>query len=235
MRGAEHSPIVLSQFYEKIYDRLLSSLADEVERNRTVAVFWPMCGERYDGDLMIIGRATRTWYRCVRPAEMTSPDGRRNLLREKRAHSESHSKTCHQRWVVGNWGHRGEFDLKRSQFWRVSRQVTLAADPGRGDAWPLYICYTNLFKVAAAEGNPSGPLKAAQTPIAVELLHQELSEYAPKRILVLTGRRDWFQPFAESLGIGLRENKKYQYVEGVAAENGRRWVIAPHPSPTFAD
>jgi hypothetical protein len=224
MRG----PIALSDAYESTYDRLLADLAHNSLGTERMAVFWPMCGERFDGDLLVVGRATRTWYRPVQRAELLETKTRAAVLREKRVLAEGDVNTRNQRWVVKGWGHGGEFDLRRSQFWRVVRRVTLATDPSRSDSWPLHICYSNLFKVAMEHGNPSARLRNLQLPLAAQLLQGELAEYTPGRVLVLAGQ-DWFRPFAATLGVKLSETQGCQHVECAGTDGRRRWVIAPHP------
>jgi hypothetical protein len=101
---------------------------------------------------------------------------------------------------------------------------------GAGPEWSSQLCWTNLFKVSPAQGrNPSGTLRRAQQTGCAELLAQELLEWQPERVLVLTGW-SWFAPFASRLGVDVRQvGTSADPVEAVGASGACRWVIAKHP------
>ena len=90
--------LALSQDYEDAYAKLLDLLRGRAKMS--VTVFWPMRGERYDGDLMVIGQAPRKWFVSLGGAEMSNPSARRAKLADARAVSEVTVDTRSQRWTI---------------------------------------------------------------------------------------------------------------------------------------
>ena len=126
-------------------------------------------------------------------------------------------------WVGDLWGARTEYNTRRSAFWRVLSQLTPG---GPADGWPGRLVWTNLYKVSRAVGwNPGADLQRAQRAGAAELLRRELAEYAPRRVLALTG--GWIDPFADSLGLDV--DTRPGLVEGLGTWDGVPWVVAKHP------
>lgn len=116
--------------------------------------------------------------------------------------------------------------VKFSPFFRVARLATSANPEAR--AWTRELAWTNLFKVAPADGgSPSDALRELQRGAAVELFHLEVESLDPKTVLVLTGG-DWFQPFQDREGL-IFQSPKRNFVKGVTEAAGRRWVVAAYP------
>jgi hypothetical protein len=111
--------------------------------------------------------------------------------------------------------------------WRVTRAVLMAAGRGREGTWARHCCWTNLFKVAPERGNPSGSLRTTQEQRgALELLRGELTVYAPKRVLAITGW-PWLKVFVASLGLTVTLGDD-PYVAGIGYGGDSR-VIAERP------
>ena len=95
-----------------------------------------------------------------------------------------------------------------------------------GDGWAGRLVWTNLYKVSPAAGwNPGADLQRAQRTAAVELLRRELDEFAPSRVLALTGA--WIDPFLDELGAAL--DHREGLVERIGDRDGTAWVVAKHP------
>jgi hypothetical protein len=95
------------------------------------------------------------------------------------------------------------------------------------DRWSSRLAWTNLYKVSPAFGwNPGADLQRAQRGSAIELLRLEVEEFAPRRILALTGA-GWIDPF--SGGLGLRLDARPGLIEGVGELGRCAWVVAKHP------
>jgi hypothetical protein len=220
----------LSADYARSYERLLAAVGarSDVEPDE-LALFWPMVGHAYRGELLVVGRAVNGWIDRVIVEQLRSADERIRLTQLARQTSLGDG-SCPMGWVTWRWGRGGgEYSTARSAFWRHIRAVLASVDPAsRQDAdWSSRLAWSNLAKLAPwAGGNPGGSLLDVQRSIGPELLRREVADLAPKRILVLTGRW-WFEPFAEALG--LRVEWRDGLVAGVADEQGRRWVIAAHP------
>jgi hypothetical protein len=219
----------LSSEYEASYDWMLSAIAAAPGvPEDPLAVFWPMIGHAYQRQLMVIGKAVNGWIDDVQAVELTDPVARENILRAARRTSEG-EESSRMRWVTASWGNPGGYSTARSAFWRHIRAVLAAVDAGSSHdpEWSSRLVWSNLAKLApAGGGNPGGPLLEVQRRFGPELLKREIEELQPLRVLVLTGRW-WFDPFVEALGLPVEW--RTGFVQGVASDGSRRWVIASHP------
>lgn len=221
--------------YAGVYDNLLEAVATSpLIKTDTLTAFWPMRGHRYDGDLFVIGRTTNGWHETWEKQDAVGIGQRQRVLKRTRGHSEPR-QLCPLLWVTDQAG-SVESSTNASAFWRVIKRVTLEGnrDQERVEAWPSWICWSNLLKIApkSMKTPPPAPLKQVQLPYGVRLLAQELDEFNPRRVLVLAGA-DWFSPFAQDLGLDV--TWRAGLVEGVAKQAERHWVIAKHPVGKLED
>ena len=223
----------LSDEYEAIYDNLLATIAANTKVSHEIeqSLFWPMRGHQYDGDLLIIGRDPYGTDVHGKKREFQLTADRRRKIMDVR-HIAEQKNLCPMYWLtefrrkkpaldpeLHNWKF---YNWKGSAFFRVMNRVSLLIDPKRGDEWASWLCYSNLLKV----GKPTSLMINTQLSDGIRLLQQEIAEFCPHRVLVLTGK-ERFIPFAEKLGLNVRW--RTGYVEGVAVDNDRQWVIAKHP------
>jgi uracil DNA glycosylase superfamily protein len=162
--------------------------------------FLAMVGERYSSELMVIGHATNGWpdgqYLSGETLEMFVENSLKNAICPLPS-----GQACPMRWVTDLWGSekasrydegsRKEYNAARSAFWRAVKGLTAYLNVANieEDSWPSHLAWTNLYKVAPAEGNnPSNALCDAQFESCASLLRAELEIYAPKRVVFLTGR-----------------------------------------------
>ena len=220
----------LSQQYETAYGQMLAALAaaPAVEPPELTA-FWPMVGHADDRALLVVGRAVNGWMDHITVDALSDPVARASLITAAR-HTSEGDGDCPMGWVTARWSPGdGEYSTARSAFWRHIRAVLAAVDPESRDdpRWSSRVAWSNLAKLApAGGGNPGGALLETQRRAGSTLLLREVLELAPRRVLVLTGRR-WFEPFAERLGLDVEWRDGL--VEGVVREPARTWVIAGHP------
>jgi len=215
--------VILSREYEAGYIDLLARVAATRIRPPETSLFWPKVGRLYDGELLLIGRAVNGWidrWNTSAPADLAA------LAAAARATAEDGVNGCPMGWVLDRWKRGdGDYDTARSQFWFTAREFVLTDHADWEADWPSHLAWSNLAKVSRwTKGSPSGRLRRAQLPAAVELLAREVEELAPRRILVFAGR-DWFAPYAA--GLGLDMDWRDGLVEGVSRD--RRWVVAVHP------
>lgn len=194
-----------------------------------LTLFAPCIGSKYDGKLMVIGRAVNGW---IEEFDLTEAgtEARRDAIIELVTANPDGDAPCPMGWVVDRWGvnEKGRYNTKRSAFWRVIKQV--AAGIGLdGDDWSSYLAWSNLYKVSPFEGgNPSERLCRAQRPARIELLRWELETYKPKRVLVLT-RWNWFGEMAEGIGFNAETVTEGALVEAVGRIGDAQVVVAKHP------
>lgn len=217
---------VLSSTYEVAYATALDRIATTPGiQPRRLAPFWPKVGRLYDGDLLVIGRAVNGW---VDLWDLDKPGDPAVMAATARTSAEDAVNGCPLGWVLDRWRRRdGGYDSSTSQFWETIRRVVVDGHPEWEADWVSHVAWTNLAKVAPWEGgNPGSRLLVLQRELGPALLAQEVKELAPRRVLALTGR-GWFEPFAT--GLGLAVEWRDGYVEGLANDGERRWVVAVHP------
>jgi len=203
-----------------------------------ITAFMAMIGNRYQGELMVIGRAVNGWIEGCKPQELN--DTRNvNPFIERVLQSVTDGYSCPMQWVSESWGNydHDNYNTKNSQFWRVIRRVVdeLSIADVESPEWPSHLMWSNLYKFAPAEKGrkPSSGLCSIQFNECKSLIEQEINTFSPKRILFLTGM-NWAEPFIERLMVEVTAITSCQYVEGVgklisASKTNSRLVVAAHP------
>jgi hypothetical protein len=228
--------------------------------DRKLTAFFPVKGNRATGELMVVGRAVNGWGKGWAPVEALDADKRREIIRDVSSPAWA-ADCCPMSWVQTSWHKTGfncvecgephpakgprcsqcgtgeiqkVYNTATSAFWRVIRSVTHAlnvADTTQPD-WPSYLIWSDLYKVSPAKGgNPTSGQIKLQHDYCVRMLEEEIRQWAPRRILFLTGV-DWAKPFFA--GIGLRNGNE---LSGLVSYAGRAdfgkgvasLVVAPHP------
>lgn len=196
-----------------------------------LARFCSLRGCRYQGQLMVVGRAGNGWKDVGwAPKEASEPEDLERIACKLSEISMS--------WVTDRWrSPPPDYNTRRSAFWRVIRSVSLKLVEGAcEDDWPTRLVWSNLYKVAPwAGGNPSAALQRVQRAGCKELLNLEISAFRPKRVLFLTGW-NWAEKLLDA-SPGMRRPPGAQLVEKVwdrplASEPGSpvsRFVVAAHP------
>ena len=218
----------LSQEYEAQYVRLLDRAARGNVQPRYLAVFWPMIGHRYAGELMIIGRAVNGWMIRWLIGDDRSTAA---VAATARRHSKRDGDTDPLAWVPASAGGRADgYNSNRSAFWQTPRHLLRLERGGELSDWTSGLAWSNLAKLAPEPGgNPRGELFDLQVQYGPDLIRQEVRELRPERVLVMTGR-GWFEPFARRLEIDVRWlDGRNLAVEGAGAGVGAKWVVTPHP------
>ena len=209
--------------YTETFLELLDVVASSHHAPEKLSVFWPDCGARYTGALLVVGRAADTWYRPVELAELRSESRRRAVLDEKRRWSEEDRLGD----FVAGWNTSGFKRSSRSGFWRTVCATAGRLGLGSGPESLLSCCYTNLFKISGEKGNPSVSFRSVEIASSIELLRKEVAVFNPHRVLVISGH-DWFHQFAKGLALSERRLAG-GYVSTVIEDGDRRWVVAERP------
>ncbi|MDD4347120.1 MAG: hypothetical protein PHZ11_09625 [Desulfitobacteriaceae bacterium] len=224
----------------ELFEKLLCTIAENHKafKEDELTAFAGSQGIKYNGNLMIVGRAVNGWTNKWMPSQADNPLKRQSIVQDVFKLNES---KCPMIWVSELWGNcnpdiADKYNTKRSSFWRIVRMVTGefgVADINNAD-WPSYIAWTNLYKIAPSEtGNPSEKLKKIQHDIARQIFIEELCQWKPKRIIFFTGR-DWVEPFVKPL-VSISEVKSVglaQWVGKIHIQNDgvhSQFVVLPHP------
>ena len=197
--------------------------------------FLAMKGDRYTDKLMVVGRAGNGGFAdSIALSALASPSEcarhSRDVLKESNGDG-----ACPLQWLDDGWGNtkNGEYNTKRSAFWRVIRQVVerLGIVEAEDSQWYSHLVWSNLCKVSpAGGGNPGNKLYDAQFPGCKKLLEHEIRTYNPERLLFITGW-DWAKWFLQDHGIQ-RDDKEFVAASGslaLAPDIRTRVVVAVRP------
>lgn len=186
-----------------------------------LCVFSMGVGKRYNGRLLVVGRATNGW------GNGFSKDD----LEDCRRLSDSFaSKIAFENldWVDRQWGATDGYNTRKSQFWRVSRMLARRVARNSDDCID-HICWSNLYKVAPDGGNPSGRLRNIQFERCVDVLRSEIEFSKAQNVVFLTSY-GWAKPFLDRLNVSnQRETANNHFVELVSSAGGVNYVVGQHP------
>ncbi len=240
-----------------IAERLLPLIGrDRQLSNKKITGFLSMTGYHYNKNLMVIGRAVNGWSVGIHPSQLRDGDFIRDHAERLYEASTLHYPSgnpdiCPMSWVTDRWGadnaarvarETGEplYNTARSAFWRVIRavvdQLGIADVDNQFVPWSSHLVWSNLYKIAPAEGgNPGDILRNIQEQSCIELMKIEIETYQPKRILFLTDT-DWAGPFIDAIHGNIQHpiNQVLTQVRvhGNAFTDGRHpyyFVVASHP------
>jgi hypothetical protein len=221
--------------------QILASIADTIGRSHhmlpsgEITGFMAMVGQTYQRDLMVVGRAVNGWRAECTPEALTIQANLQQFVQDV-LDNVTDQASCPMRWVSTAWGNTQYYNTRRSAFWRAIRRVVGALNIAdiEDAAWPSYLIWSNLYKIApAAGGNPSAMLCSLQLNGCISLLEEEFQTYRPKRLLFLTGI-GWAGPFVKRLAPSLTVVPDFRYVQAVGKtlENNHdasTIVVAVHP------
>lgn len=220
---------------------ILKKLAIKIGENcsrlpdEPITGFMAMIGHEYNHELMVVGRAVNGWTQGWLP-EALNTEMNQELFVNGILSSVQDGNPCPMTWVSNCWGNdRFDYNTARSAFWRVIKSVVMnlkVADINQ-PSWPSYLVWSNLYKVAPAEGgNPSNRLCKVQFDLCKTLLIEEIKIYKPRRILFLTG--GWVSQFLEYMNPEHKTVSEMDYVEAAGTISIQKncyskCIIAAHP------
>ena len=145
--------------------------------------FSSLKGNKWSGDLMVVGRFVNGWVDKWSIREIVEPGKLEEYLQRvigaKYSNAEDPVKALND-------------EIERSPFWDAVEDV--ARGLNLGDGWTSRIVYSNLYRFGLDGGNPPAELCTAQRKGCIELLRDEMLEFRPSRILFLTGW-EWADKF----------------------------------------
>ena len=223
----------------QIFNRLLKTIGENHSaiKKDTFSGFCALKGAHYAGDLFVFGRAPNGWNKLNIKAQ---------VVKEKREATLSeifgvrkNNNFDPMSWVSQDWGlnKSGKYNPARSAFWRIARQLVheLKIADVDSDQWSSFLAWSNLYKISPYEGgNPSSQLANIQLNDCIELLRYEMSEWAPKRALFLTGK-DWFDALKVPIEVSNSKSHFGRYVELAGKLKSQKTgmeikvVVAKHP------
>ena len=205
-----------------------------------VTGFMAMVGHHYDHSLMVVGRAVNGWTEGILPEHLALPAAAETYSQVvlTSVNGDAPCPPCPMTWVTNQWGNTNKgYNTRRSAFWRVIRGVVdgLGIADVEQDAWSSHLVWSNLYKIAPANGrNPSKTLSDIQLAGCRDLFNLELTTYTPLRLLLLTGT-EWASPFPLDPDPTPQAVAGFRYVEEVGTlriapgKQPIRYVVAAHP------
>lgn len=211
--------------YIKLFEDTLTSftktfLNDEKKSQKMYSMHYPSVGLNFDKGILIIGRATNEW-----KPQFSSAMDKSKLLEECMAYSKESEGVCPLKWLGEELpDSNGKIVLSRSPFWQIAKGVAEGLNLNNGNNWTNNIAWSNLYKIAPADGgNPSTREGNAQWPGVRYLLEKEIEQLKPEHILFVTGS-DWSMEF-----LGNLDPYKGDYVEETGWYKGAKTVICGRP------
>ncbi|WP_139031783.1 hypothetical protein [Candidatus Competibacter denitrificans] len=207
--------------------------------NKKITGFLSMSGHDCNNEIMVIGRAVNGWDDGIYPNELRNQAFAINYAQkifDGSIEDPKYPGRCPMLWITRLWGVHTGYNTARSAFWRVIREVVDGLEIANihKPYWPSHIVWSNLYKIAPANGgNPGGALCNIQLQGCVELLKIEIATYRPRRILFLTGM-NWAEPFINAIHGNIHSSiNRFTQVEthGKAVTAGHQYtfVVASHP------
>jgi hypothetical protein len=134
--------------------------------------------------ILYVGKATaKDWYRddcAFGPPHPSNQEAMNARIKERHE--------CAKEFV------QNEAPAYNSGFWQFARELNVEA----AKKWKLplgnplqHITWTNICKIGALKGNPSGLLFRRQQDLAIETLRQEIKSYRPQLICFVTWNFAW--------------------------------------------
>lgn len=220
-----------------LYHELLTALVgrEELYRRELVATNAKR-GASSEGELLVIRRALNGWDGEFLISKLRDAPGRSKVV-EDILRTWPFESRCPLEWVAKYWGRTdGEYNSRRSAFWRVALETSRGLDFKWADAedWPSHLMWSNLYKVSPADGpNPGNRLCSAQLPACRKILDFELGTLKPDRVLMLTGY-DWAYDFLADSSF-VKSHARNGKVEWSGLWTSRKSarqipvVVCPHP------
>lgn len=218
----------------ELYAEMLNKIEKDYQSNETLVTHFPMKGELYAGDLMVIGRAVNGWRKETYwiPNEHNLDERNNYLLKLESSHNPIND--CPLAWVKNRWTpqEKGNYCTKKSAFWRMIYKTMCGLN--LKEDWTSKIIWSNLYKVAPAENrNPSTQLKRAQREYCIHIFEEEITMWRPRNLLLLTGM-DWANPIIKEIeGFNVKNIDHFAFVDGVGeiriGNYEARVIIAKHP------
>lgn len=148
------------------------------DKSKKLTAFLGLRGSNRQGLLMIVGQAPYGWAGGHLPSEFQKERVRREMI----------DRVVEKTDDLAGVAERN----RKSRFWQVAEKVAtqMISRPSEDGHWTTEISYSNLFKVARAEGrskNPTQGLRLLQQPLCVRILIHEILLWRPSRILFMTG------------------------------------------------
>lgn len=221
MIGASHQ-LLMNNIIEH-YGNLLNACYEDRNhyREEEIAPFVHETGDLYDGKLMIVGRAVNGVIHNISKQEQDAYE----MLKRDVIPMLGKSNMS---WLDEHRLKPDGYNWKISSFWKVASMLSQHLT-GADEDWYKHITYTNLYKIASDDGNPSEKLCEVQQDECINILKAEIETTAPQNVVFLTGM-NWAKQFVEAMEVSNTiDLSGFKYVTLAANKDGRKYVVSTHP------
>jgi hypothetical protein len=173
-----------------ILREMLEAVIEDAEKGNDcypIVGFASVKGSKWSRNLMAVGRFVNGWDDKWTWEDLRGPAQQDQFL-EKILNLESLEVLRHTDPGLA-------MSFRRGAFWLTVRDVMKSELFKLGDDWDSKIVYSNLYRFGPNGGNPTAQLRSVQDQKCRELLAHEIKSFAPRRILLLTGWKDWAKWF----------------------------------------
>ncbi len=229
----------LEQIYTDTTKQLISSF-NQSEKNELIE-FYPFVaqiGKNFKNSnykMMFIGKATNGWLLDVSCSsnEQAIEKFYKNVAFNMQCKDRLLHRDDEMQWVENLEGNHEGYNTKRSQFWNVIKKVSEALEGTEN--WSSKIAWSNLYKFAPFEGNPTGALKRYQKESCWRILDEEINIIRPKCIVFLTSgwEKDYlthkFKSLPKVIPSSFGEENKRTYSLSFFHADGIIFISSKHP------
>ena len=179
----------------KIFIKKIKTEENEKLIKKKYGLLFPMLGKNFlsSPDLLVFGRATNGWETKFCISNKIDLDG---LIKNSIDSSTEVGNKCPLEWLwngyngyKGTTGKKEEYNFRKSSFWRVINKIVIEKFNRTDKNWTHQIAWSNLYKIAPAEGgNPSNIECNCQFDNSEILFWKEIDLLSPKYILLITDK-----------------------------------------------
>lgn len=237
----------LKELYrDALYDLLAESKREIWKtKNYEIVPFVAQAGSNFNSPkckckILFIGKATNGWLGSV-PFDINNLHASIDDYIDNTAFDISNpNRLCcrddQMEWVENNWKQPILNGNKpyRIPFWQVVHETSVLAE-GMTNGWSSFVAWSELYKFAPSQGNPTEAQKRIQRKHCWSILDKEIETIAPKNIVFFTS--NWEKEYIDHLGLSeekFKESKEFLIYPLKKAiwnngNNDTTIILAEHP------
>lgn len=177
-----------TKYLDTLYEELLKEYIDKFGTNNKMSCMYHVKGEEYKKNnkrakILFVGRAPNGWYENIY-ADKTIND----ILDEAKNCDFDLGKiyTNPIGEGINDKGEKVKWYYNKSAFWQLAKRVVSLVSPNVGN-WSSEIAWTNLFKIAPANGgNPSYDVMLQLIDKSLDILEEEIRLLEPSYVVMVT-------------------------------------------------
>lgn len=197
----------LQQNYLELIEKL--KLKRDKYPEKALCILIPEVGKSYANNILFVGRATNGWGNEIDTTSIKSFDDFSKYLSKKISFGN-------MQWIYDHLNNKeSNYNPNRSAFWRTIKAIANGYNKiNIGNEIFNHIAWSNVYKIAGYDKNPTSKLIKIQKDIVVNIFKKEVSLINPEIIIFLTSIW-WAEPFLPKNYLEFN-TKKYKYIKTFA-------------------